>query len=31
MIATGRLYIRTPTEIICYDIPDRARDGVRPR
>jgi hypothetical protein len=29
VIAQGRLFIRTPVEIICYDIRDRgARAGV---
>jgi hypothetical protein len=27
VIARGRLYIRTPVEIICYDIKDRGAAG----
>ena len=27
VIARGRMYIRTPTELICYDIRDRAAGG----
>lgn len=31
VIARGRLYIRTPVEIICYDIKDRSASGRTPR
>lgn len=31
VIARGRLYIRTPTEIICYDIRDRKERGSSPK
>jgi outer membrane protein assembly factor BamB len=31
VIAAGRMYIRTPTEIICYDVRDPGRGGPRPR
>jgi hypothetical protein len=31
VIARGRMYIRTPTELICYDIRDRAAGGQIPK
>ncbi len=31
VIARGRLYIRTPVEIICYDITDHATGGAGPK
>jgi hypothetical protein len=31
VIARGRMYIRTPVEIICYDIRDGSAGGQRPR
>ncbi len=31
VIARGRLYVRTPVEIICYDIRDRSPGGRAPR
>jgi hypothetical protein len=31
VIARGRLYIRTPVEIICYDIRDHSVSGQTPR
>ena len=31
VIARGRLYIRTPVEIICYDIRDESADGQAPK
>jgi outer membrane protein assembly factor BamB len=31
VIARGRLYIRTPVEIICYDIRDRSATGETPK
>jgi len=31
VIARGRLFIRTPVELICYDIRDRSASGENPR
>jgi hypothetical protein len=31
VIARGRLYIRTPVEIICYDIRDPGAGGESPK
>ena len=31
VIARGRLYIRTPVEIICYDIKDPGASGQNPK
>ena len=31
VIARGRLYIRTPGEIICYDLEDRSARGTKPK
>lgn len=31
VIARGRMYIRTPVEIICYDIRDRSVNGPTPK
>ncbi len=31
VIARGRLYLRTPVEIICYDIRDRSAAGEAPK
>jgi hypothetical protein len=31
VIARGRLFIRTPVEIICYDIRDPTAKGETPR
>ena len=31
VIAAGRVYIRTPTEIICYDVRDHTQGDTRPK